>query len=97
MALALNHHLTISNNLPLNKVSEFFEKICNHLIIEFIPKTDSQVKRLLLNREDIFPDYNQENFEKEFSNNFKIIEFFHTINNQFRVLHIKKFNYFKIV
>jgi len=76
MALALIHHLTISNNLPLNKVSEFFEKICNHLIIEFIPKTDSQVKRLLLNREDIFPDYNQENFEKEFSNNFKIIEFF---------------------
>ena len=76
MALALIHHLMISNNLPLNKVSEFFEKICNHLIIEFIPKTDSQVKRLLLNREDIFPDYNQENFEKEFSNNFKIIEFF---------------------
>jgi len=90
MALALIHHLTISNNLPLNKVSEFFEKICHHLIIEFIPKTDSQVKRLLLNREDIFPNYNQENFEKEFSNNFKIIESFNIQESERVIYHMEK-------
>jgi hypothetical protein len=28
----------------------------------------------LANREDIFPDYNEKSFEKEFSNYFKIAE-----------------------
>ena len=56
-ALALVHHLAISNNVPLKKIAEFFSQISNFLIIEFIPKSDSQVKRLLLTRDDIFDDY----------------------------------------
>jgi len=72
LALALIHHLVISNNVPLNRIVEFFKKNCNNLIIEFIPKTDSQVQRLLATREDIFVDYNKENFEKEFKKDFVI-------------------------
>jgi len=72
LALALIHHLVISNNVPLRRIVEFFKKNCNFLIIEFIPKTDSQVKRLLSTREDIFDDYNKENFEKEFKKDFVI-------------------------
>ena len=71
-ALALIHHLAISNNVPLFKIGEFFHKICKYLIIEFIPKTDSQVKRLLLTREDIFDDYDQQHFEDEFKKFFLI-------------------------
>jgi ribosomal protein L11 methylase PrmA len=71
-ALALIHHLSISNNLPLNKIAHFFHKICKSLIIEFVPKTDSQVQRLLSTREDIFPDYTQNCFEKEFRKYFTI-------------------------
>jgi len=71
-ALALIHHLAISNNLPLIKVAEFLSSICAYLVIEFVPKEDSQVKRLLSSREDIFPDYNQENFESEFGQYFTI-------------------------
>jgi len=74
MALALIHHLAISNNLPLSKISDFFAAICHNLIIEFVPKTDSQVERLLATREDIFPDYNLEGFEKEFNEHFIIVE-----------------------
>lgn len=72
-ALALIHHLAISNNLPLARIAGFFSKICKSLIIEFVPKDDSQMKKMLLNREDIFGDYTQELFEKEFCKHFTII------------------------
>ncbi len=74
MALALIHHLAISNNLPLIKVAQFFAKICKSLIIEFVPKEDSQVKRLLTTREDIFPNYHKQGFEQAFSQCFSITE-----------------------
>lgn len=72
LALALIHHLAISNNLPLHKIAGFFGKICLSLIIEFAPKSDPQVGRLLSTREDIFPDYTQEIFEQEFGKIFTI-------------------------
>ncbi len=74
MALAIIHHIAISNNVPLHTVAEFFCEICKTLIIEFVPKSDSQVKRLLATREDIFPDYNEEGFEQAFSQKFTILE-----------------------
>ena len=43
-------------------------------MIEFISKSDSQVQRLLLTREDIFDDYDQEHFECEFLKLFKILK-----------------------
>jgi hypothetical protein len=73
LALALIHHLSISNNVPLAKSAAFFNRICSHLIIEFVPKEDSQVQRLLATREDIFPGYTQVEFEKEFSRCFTIV------------------------
>ena len=72
LALALIHHLAIYNNLPLAKCAEFFSNICHSLIIEFVPKNDSQVQRLLLSRKDIFPDYTRQGFEKEFRGFFTI-------------------------
>jgi hypothetical protein len=72
LALALIHHLAISNNVPLNRIAEFFSKICNSLIIEFVPKTDSQVQKLLMNRKDIFDTYDEEHFERIFSQYFFI-------------------------
>ena len=72
LALALIHHLAISNNVPLNRISAFFHDICNSLIVEFVPKSDSQVQRLLQNREDIFSDYSQANFQEEMSKYFTI-------------------------
>lgn len=71
-ALALVHHLAISNNLPFSHIVGFFSKICSSLIIEFVPKNDSQVQRLLRTREDVFPDYTKEMFEAEFSKSFVI-------------------------
>jgi len=72
MALALIHHLAISNNLPFAKIAEFFAQIGRSLIIEFVPKEDSQVQRLLATREDIFSNYTQADFEKEFGRMFTV-------------------------
>jgi len=72
LALALIHHLAISNNLPFALISEFLTEICQNLVIEFVPKSDSQVKILLTTREDIFPDYTHEGFEREFAKKFEI-------------------------
>ena len=72
MALALIHHLVISNNLPLPDVAQYFSQLSQWLLIEFVPKNDSQVEKLLLSREDIFPDYTIEGFEKAFAEYFAI-------------------------
>lgn len=71
-ALALIHHLAISNNLPFERIAEFFGQVCNSMIIEFVPKNDSQVQRLLASREDIFVNYKQDEFESAFSAYFTI-------------------------
>ena len=74
LSLALIHHLAISNNVPLVKIAAFFSKLCRLLVLEFVPKEDSQVRRLLATREDVFPHYTQEAFETEFSRYFTIRE-----------------------
>ena len=72
LALALVHHLSISNNVPFDMLAKYFSDLGERLIIEFVPKSDSQVKRLLSTREDIFPEYNFEGFEAAFSEFFKL-------------------------
>lgn len=74
LALALIHHLAISNNVPFSHIAVFLSKICRFLIIEFVPKNDSQVQRLLRSREDIFPNYTQDHFEASFGDHFSILK-----------------------
>ena len=71
-ALALIHHLAISNNVPLQQLADFFSNTGKWLIIEFVPKSDSQVKKLLQSREDIFDEYKLEDFERVFKSRFTI-------------------------
>jgi hypothetical protein len=74
MALALVHHLAIANNVPLERVVEFFASLAADLIVEFVPKSDPKVRTLLATREDIFPDYTREGFESAFSERFELLE-----------------------
>jgi hypothetical protein len=73
MALALVHHLAIANNVPLPRLAEFFHKVGRSLLIEFVPKTDPMVTRLLATREDIFPAYTDEGFQAAFGARFSIL------------------------
>lgn len=74
LALALIHHLSISNNVPLGRVAQYLSGLCRHLIIEWVPKQDVQVQRLLRSRRDVFEDYTQDVFEAEFQRCFRILD-----------------------
>lgn len=73
LALALVHHLAIGGNVPLPSIGAFFARVCRHLVIEFVPREDSQVQRMLTLREDVFSGYSQAAFERAFCEKFRII------------------------
>jgi ribosomal protein L11 methylase PrmA len=87
LALAVIHHLAISNNVPLPQLAQFFAARAKWLVIEFVPKSDSQVKRLLSSRKDIFPSYTREGFEAAFSERF-VIHKAELVHDSERVLYL---------
>jgi len=89
LALALIHHLAISNNLPFAMIARTLARVSGRLIIEFVPKSDSQVRRLLQTREDVFPGYAREAFETEFGRHF-VIERSEPVKGTERTLYLMK-------
>ena len=87
LALALIHHLAIANNVPLSRIAGFFARLCKWLIIEFIPKDDPGVERLLTVRKDIFEGYRKEEFENAFREYFIILKEQRIVNSQ-RILYL---------
>jgi hypothetical protein len=73
-ALAVIHHLALSNNVPLPQLADFFAETGKYLVIEFVPKSDSQVQKIMSSRVDIFPNYTLEGFEAAFAVRFKTLE-----------------------
>jgi ribosomal protein L11 methylase PrmA len=72
LALALVHHLAIAHNVPLPRIADYMARLARTLVIEFVPKEDSQVQRMLASRKDIFDTYTQRGFEEAFSTCFEI-------------------------
>lgn len=72
---AVIHHIVIGKNIPIESYIEYLCLISKNIILEFVPKNDQAIKTMLLNREDIFKDYNEENLKNIFRiNNLKIIK-----------------------
>jgi ribosomal protein L11 methylase PrmA len=91
LALALVHHLAIGNNVPLPRIAEFLAGVCRCLVIEWVPKEDPQVRRLLATRADIFLDYHREGFEAAVSRHFEIVNRA-GVGDDGRVLYLLKSN-----
>ena len=89
MALAVMHHICISNNVSFDMLARFLSSLGEYLIIEYVPKDDSKVIKLLSTRKDIFDFYNIDNFEKVFGNYYKIINK-NKIRNSKRILYLMK-------
>jgi hypothetical protein len=89
MALALIHHICISNNVPLESFAEYLQTLGKNLVIEFVPKEDSQVQILLSTRKDIFPRYTIDGFEEAFSKSFEIVNK-KPVEGSLRVLYLMK-------
>lgn len=62
IALAFVHHIAIGRNVPLDRLTDWLCALAPQGVIEFVPKGDPMVQRLLALRKDIFPDYTLENF-----------------------------------
>lgn len=72
IALAFLHHLVIGKNIPLEGAVKWLIDFAPCGIIEFVPKNDPMVERMLALREDIFPYYTQETFEQALKKHAKI-------------------------
>ena len=73
-ALALVHHLAIGRNVPLEQVVAWLVGLAPNGMVEFVPKSDPMVQRLLRLREDIFDDYSEETFAQHLQARAKIVE-----------------------
>ena len=76
LALALIHHLSIGQNVPYEKIANYFSTLSKNLLVEFIPPTDTMSQKLLATRpglqelaENLF---GQKSFEKHFTKYFEI-------------------------
>ena len=89
MALALIHHIAISNNVFFDDIALWFSKLGENLIIEFVPKEDSQVQKLLKTRKDIFDWYDINHFEESMLKYFSIVKK-DKIKNSKRTIYLMK-------
>ena len=62
LALAFEHHLVIGRNVPLDQTIGWLTGLAPQGVIEFVPKDDPTVQRMLALREDIFDGYSVEAF-----------------------------------
>ncbi len=74
VGLALVHHLAIGRNVPLSMVSRLMARLAPNLVLEWVPKEDPMVRRLLAAREDIFDDYHVDGLRAAFCRDFEIVE-----------------------
>lgn len=74
LCLALIHHLVITSNIPLREFIDWLAGLGTSLVIEFVTKEDLMVKKLLLNKEDNYQDYEIDYFERCLSESFKITD-----------------------
>jgi SAM-dependent methyltransferase len=86
LCLALVHHMVISANVPLAEFIDWLARLRSHLVIEFVTRDDAMVQRLLLNKDDIYHDYNLANFEKEIGRRFTTLAL-EELHNGTRVLY----------
>ena len=63
LCLALVHHLVISGNVPLLQVMDWLASFQCEVVIEMLTKEDGMVKKLLLNKDDQYDEFNVAGFE----------------------------------
>ena len=86
LALAVEHHLAIGRNIPLDQVVAWIVAHAPRGVVEFVPKSDPTVRTMLALREDIFPNYTREAFEAALTAGARIVQS-ETVSTSGRVLY----------
>ena len=74
LALAFVHHIAIGRNVPLDRVIDWLIGLAPNGVIEFVPKADPMVTRMLKLREDIFDTYTEDTFLNAISARARIVK-----------------------
>ena len=64
--------MAIASNVPLSALIEWVSQLTDNLLIEFIDIDDAMVKRLMINKDIDYPQYNQNNFESLLQKHYRI-------------------------
>ncbi len=73
LALAVLHHLVIGRNVAMAQAVEWLLALAPSGVIEFVPKQDPMVQRMLAHREDIFPNYHIDAIRHELARRGRIV------------------------
>jgi hypothetical protein len=73
MALALVHHLALGNNVPLPDLAAWLRELGSWALVEFVPKSDPQVREMLSLRDDVFPAYTEDGFRTAVEGPFEVL------------------------
>jgi len=86
LALALVHHVRLRGNVPVGHFVRWLARIARHCVVEFVPKSDPAARRLLAWRDDVYDDYDEQQFEAALSERF-VIQTKHRLPDSERVLY----------
>jgi SAM-dependent methyltransferase len=90
MMLAVLHHLLLSSQIPLDHIAALCSKLTTrHLIIEWVPPTDSKFKELLRGRDDVYAHITEAAFRKAFTTHFTTVDEMTLLNGRI-LLHLEK-------
>jgi SAM-dependent methyltransferase len=75
MALAVVHHLLVTNRIPLEQIVDSIARLSSrHVILELVDPTDSMFRQLARGNQDLYTELTIEAQEREFAQRFRIVE-----------------------
>jgi ribosomal protein L11 methylase PrmA len=90
IALAFEHHLAIAKNIPLNEVIDWLVSLAPTGLIEFVPKEDETIQKMIELKGDIFPNYTEKKFEEYLSSVSEIVSKTIVSNSKRTIFEYKK-------
>ena len=87
---AFLHHLCIGGNTPLIETLKWITQFASKGVVEFVPKTDPAVEKLMQMKEDLYDEYNEENFINFFKENFSVVSINKVNETNRLILHYEK-------
>jgi SAM-dependent methyltransferase len=89
LALAVVHHLVLTENVPVAEVVDWLADLDAALVIEFVSKNDPMVQRLLRDKVDNYDDWERSAFEAVLASRFSIAER-HELDSGTRFLYLAR-------
>ena len=77
LALALVHHLLVTQRIPLDEILELLEGFVapeGVVVVEYVPPQDPRFRELAWGREELFTDHTLERFQQAFHQRFKPVD-----------------------